>query len=240
VAEGREERARRAAADDGRDAPAERRIARAPGHAGPTGGEAAPDVRVPVPDRPMVRGRDVFLRPAERADLPDFVRWLNEADMTAGLTTRAPLSLPLEERWFEGMLEHHGRDTYHFVICLLADGRAIGVTSLFEIDTVNGQAGFGIFIGDESMRNRGYGTDALAAIVDFGFGELRLERIWLDVFTDNPRAKRSYEKAGFTLEGTFRRAWYRRGRYLDSQRMALLRSEWAALARPKSWEIEAP
>jgi RimJ/RimL family protein N-acetyltransferase len=186
--------------------------------------------------RPMVRGRDVYLRPAERADLAAFVAWLSDADTTANLTTRAPLSLPLEERWFDGMLERQGRDGYHFVICLIADGRAIGSTSLFELDLLNGQAGFGIFIGDEAMRGRGYGTDALDAIVDFGFGELRLERIWLDVFTDNTRGIRSYEKAGFVREGTLRRAFYRRGAYRDAYRMSLLRSEWEALSRPKSWD----
>jgi RimJ/RimL family protein N-acetyltransferase len=88
------------------------------------------------------------------------------------------------------------------------------------------------------MRGHGYGTDALDAIADFGFGELRLERIWLDVFTDNARARRSYEKAGFTLEGTQRRAFYRRGQYRDAHRMSLLHAEWEALPRPKSWERE--
>ena len=186
----------------------------------------------------MLRGRLVYLRPAERSDLPSFVEWLSDAGTTGNLTMRAPLSMPLEERWFEGMVERQGRDGYHFVICLLADGRAIGVASLFELDAVNGQAGFGIFIGDEAMRGRGYGTDALDAIVDFGFGELRLERIWLDVFTDNGRAMRSYEKAGFVLEGTQRRAFYRRGAYRDTHRMSLLRSEWEELSRPKSWDLE--
>jgi len=195
--------------------------------------------RLAASPRPMVRGRHVYLRPAERTDLPTFVAWLNDAETTAGLSTRAPMSLPLEERWFESVLERHGREGYHFVICLLADGRPIGSASLFELDTMNGQAGFGIFIGDEAMRGHGYGTDALDALVDFGFGELRLERIWLDVFTDNARAMRSYEKAGFVLEGTQRRAFYRRGAYRDAHRMSLLRAEWEALPRPKSWDLES-
>lgn len=190
-----------------------------------------------APHRPMVRGRHVYLRPAERTDLPAFVDWLNDAETAAHLTARSPLSMALEERWFEGILERHGRDEYHFVICLLADGEPIGVTSLFDLDRANGQAGFGIVIGDEAMRGRGYGTDALDAIVDFGFGELRLERIWLDVFTDNAPAIRSYEKAGFSLEGTLRRSYYRRGAYRDAHRMSLVRSEWEALDRPKTWDL---
>jgi len=190
--------------------------------------------------RPMVRGEDVFLRPTERSDIPLFVRWLNDFETSRNLTLRAPLSIPLEERWFDDMLARQGKDEYHFVICLLADERPIGTTSLFAIDQLNGNAGFGIVIGEAELRGRGYGTDALAAICDFGFGELRLERIWLDVFTDNEPARHSYEKAGFTVEGILRHDYYRGGRFRDAYRMSLLRGEWEALPRPKSWERDAP
>ncbi len=190
--------------------------------------------------RPIVRGEHVFLRPGERPDIPLFVRWLNDYETSQHLTARSPLSGPLEERWFDDMLARQGKDAYFFVICLLADERPIGTAALFALDLVNGNAGFGIFIGERALWGRGHGTDALDAICDFGFGELRLERIWLDVFTDNARARRSYEKAGFAVEGTLRHGYYRSGRYRDIHRMALLRAEWEALPRPKSWEREAP
>ena len=83
----------------------------------------------------------------------------------------------------------------------------------------------------------GYGTDALCAICDFGFGQLRLERIELDVYEPKRRAQRSYEKAGFTREGTLRHAHFADGRFHDVERMSLLRDEWLALERPKSWEM---
>jgi RimJ/RimL family protein N-acetyltransferase len=191
-------------------------------------------------DRPIIRGAQVFLRPAERTDIPLFVAWLNDYETSRHLTTRAPLSVALEERWFDDMLTREGKDAYHFVICLLADRRPIGTAGLFGLDLLNGQAGFGIFIGERALWNRGYGTDALEAISDFGFGELRLERIWLDVFTDNARAKRSYEKAGFSVEGILRHDMYRSGRFQDVYRMSLLRAEWEALPRPKSWDRDVP
>jgi RimJ/RimL family protein N-acetyltransferase len=87
---------------------------------------------------------------------------------------------------------------------------------------------FGIVIGEETDRGKGYGTDALNAICDFGFGELRLERIYLDVFADNARGQRSYAKAGFVLEGTQRRAHFTDGDFVDVHRMSLLRGEWLA------------
>ena len=192
-----------------------------------------------MPRLPRIRGRLVYLRAAERADLPLFLEWLNDDEVSRFLSQRAPLSLPAEERWFERMLEAQGKDGYHFVICRLDDSRPIGTAGLFDLDLVNGKAGFGIAIGEKDHWGKGYGTDALNAICDFGFGELRLERIWLDVYASNERARRSYEKAGFTVEARMRRAHFTHGAHVDVLGMALLRDEWEALPRPKAWELDA-
>ncbi len=177
---------------------------------------------------PLIHGRRVWLRPSERTDLPTFVRWFNDAGITRYLSAKDPMSLAGEERWFEGMLARQGKDAYHFVICLLEDDRPIGTTGFFAIDHVDGNAAVGIMIGEPDLLGHGLGTDALRALLDFGFGELRLERIWLEVYDFNARARRSYEKCGFVLEGTLRRAIYRRGEYHDVHLMAILREEWAA------------
>jgi RimJ/RimL family protein N-acetyltransferase len=189
------------------------------------------------PPIPTLRGERVFLRPAEREDLDDFVRWFSDAEVTQYLALRAPFSKAMEEQWFAGMVERQGKTDWHFVICLIADGRAIGTAGLHQVDAENGSAAFGISIGDKAEWNRGHGTDALRAICDFGFGQLRLERIWLEVYAPNLRAQRSYEKAGFVLEGTLRNAHFSDGRHWDVLLFSLLREEWAAQPRSKSWEL---
>jgi diamine N-acetyltransferase len=191
------------------------------------------------PDRPlpMIRGQHVYLRAAERSDIPAFVRWLNDRDTTSFLSLRAPLSVPLEEKWFERMVEEQGKSAYHFVICRLEDEEPIGTIGLFNLNLTDGSAGMGISIGDKSLWGKGLGSDALLALLDFGFGELRLERIWLDVFDFNSRARRSYEKCGFVLEGTQRHAVHLRGEFHDIHMMSILRREWLAQERPRSWEL---
>ena len=175
----------------------------------------------------VLRGRMTFLRPAERADIPMFVRWINDERTVVHLAARAPIGQALEERWFDRMVEAQGRDHWFFVSCLLEDERPVGNVGLFDLDLTNGSAGIGIAIGDPEDQGHGLGTDAMEALLDFGFGELRLERMWLDVYDGNARALRSYEKAGFVLEGRLRHAVYRRRRFQDVLRMAILRSEWA-------------
>src|SRR5687767_6325338 len=96
------------------------------------------------PEQPMLRGERVYLRAAERSDIATFVRWFNDSQTTSFVTMRAPMSMAMEEQWFEEMLKSHGKDRWHFTICLLDDGRPIGTLGLFDVDLVNGSAGIGI------------------------------------------------------------------------------------------------
>lgn len=188
------------------------------------------------PALPTIRGDQVYLRPAERSDIDLFVRWFGDAETTRYLANRAPFSHAMEERWFESMLEQQGKRGYHFVICLLGDGRPIGTAGLHNVNYEDGHAAFGISIGEKSEWSKGYGTDALRAICDFGFGQLRLERIELDVYEPNKRARRSYDKAGFVTEGVLRHALFAHGQHHDVVRMSLLRGEWDAQAHPHAWD----
>jgi len=201
--------------------------------------EANPGPIPEPPAAPVIRARRVFLRPAERRDLADFVRWFADGQTTRYLMIRAPFSHEMEEKWFEDLQGRQGKTDYHFVLCLLGDGRAIGTVGLHELNLENGHAEFGIVIGEKEEWNKGYGTEALEAITDFGFGALRLERIELEVYEPNLAARRSYEKAGFTLEGTLREAHFLEGRYVDVLLMSQLRDEWQALDRPRAWELNA-
>jgi RimJ/RimL family protein N-acetyltransferase len=175
---------------------------------------------------PLLRGRLVYLRPAERDDIPHFVRWLTDDRTTRFLALRSPIGHAMEERWFEELVEHQGDDRWFFVICRLEDDRAVGSLDVHAFDPTNGGAGIGIVIGDPADTGKGYGSDALAALLDFGFGELRLMRMWLDVYDFNDRARRVYERLGFVHEATLRHDLFRGGRYHDVLRYGILRDEW--------------
>jgi diamine N-acetyltransferase len=186
----------------------------------------------PDGSEPVIAHGSVYLRAAEREDIPHFVAWFNDDRTTRTLGVRAPMSIPMEEAWFERMVADQGKTAYMFTVCLIADDRPIGSVSLFDLDLVNGSAGLGIMIGQPADRGRGHGTDTLEAIVAFGFASLRLERIWLDVFDFNAGARRVYERVGFQHEGVLRHAIFRAGRFFDDHRMAILSDDWRARHRP--------
>jgi RimJ/RimL family protein N-acetyltransferase len=178
----------------------------------------------------MIYGERIRFRHAERADLPQFVDWLNDPDVRQGISMYLPMSLAEEEQWFEGMLQRPPNERIFVIEIRDGDGwRMIGSTGFHEIDWRNQKAEFGILIGEKSEWNKGYGTEAACLMLRHGFETLNLHRIQLKVFSDNPRAIRAYEKAGYVLEGRQREAAYRGGRYLDDLLMSVLRHEWELL-----------
>ncbi len=77
----------------------------------------------------------------------------------------------------------------------------------------------------DAVRGRGYGTEAMQAVVDHAFDEVRLHRLELGVFDFNPRAQRVYEKVGFIAEGLQRDALLWDGQRHGSIMMSILATD---------------
>jgi RimJ/RimL family protein N-acetyltransferase len=176
----------------------------------------------------MIYGKRIRLRHAERDDLPRFVAWLNDPQVTQGLGMFQPLSQVEEEQWFENLLQRPVEERPLTIDARLEDGwLTIGNSGYHNLDWRNRSTEVGIVIGDKSYWDQDYGTEAMQLLLEYAFNTLNLHRVYLRVFEDNPRAIRAYEKAGFIHEGRMRQAEYRRGGYRDVLLMSVLRSEWA-------------
>jgi RimJ/RimL family protein N-acetyltransferase len=175
----------------------------------------------------MIYGERIRLRAIERGDLAQFTEWLNDPEVRRGLMVNLPFSLAEEEAWFENMLKSPQAEHPLGIEIITDDGwELIGNCGLFGIDWRVRQAEFGIFIGAKQYWNQGYGTEAFKLMIEHGFNNLNLNRISLCAYENNPRAIRSYEKAGLTIEGRKRQAHYDEGQFFDMILMSILRSEW--------------
>jgi len=175
----------------------------------------------------VINGERIRFRAAEREDLPTFVAWINDPEVRAGISLYLPMSMASEEKWFENMLERHPDEQPLVIEARHGKGwKTIGNCGFFDINSHYRSAEFGIMIGEKSMWNQGYGTEAVKLLLRHGFETLNLNRIMLRVFENNPHAIRTYEKAGFTHEGRLRQAHYTKGQYVDVLLMSVLRSEW--------------
>ena len=170
----------------------------------------------------MIPGKKSRLRAIEREDIPTFVQWLNDPEVRHYLKIYLPMSKAEEEEWFERQMED---DSGRVFGVETEEGVLIDNVGLSDLDWKNRSAFLGIVIAEKEYWGRGYGSDAIVALLRFAFGEMNLHRIYLSVFDFNQRAIRCYEKCGFRHEGRAREALFRDGRYHDAFQMAILRQE---------------
>ena len=181
----------------------------------------------------MIHGERIRLRRNERSDVPKFVEWLNDPEVRRYLSMTLPISQANEEQWFEDMLKRPGSEQ-PFCIEVRDDGQngdnhpwqLIGNCSFMGIDQTVRSAEVGLFIGDKSCWNKGYGTEVMRLLLRVGFETLNLNRIFLRVDEANKGGIRAYEKAGFIHEGRFRQGAFQNGEYRDVLLMSVLRTEW--------------
>ncbi|MXO81399.1 GNAT family N-acetyltransferase, partial [Paenibacillus sp. OT2-17] len=108
----------------------------------------------------------------------------------------------------------------------LADDVLIGFVAIHGIEWNNRSGQLAIGIGNTDYRGKGFGAEAVGLILRYAFYELNLNRVGLDVIEYNTQAIRTYEKAGFQLEGRVRSAVLRDGNSYDRIMMGILYSEW--------------
>ena len=175
----------------------------------------------------MIYGERLRLRATEREDLPLFVDWLNDPELVKYLMMHLPLSMAGEERWYDEMTKAPASEQALVIDVKTETGwKPIGNTSFHKINWHNRSAEIGIFIGEKSYWNRGYGRETMRLMLRHGFQTLNLNRIFLHVYDYNPRGIKAYEHAGFQTEGRLRQAQYYDGVYHDVLIMSVLRCEW--------------
>lgn len=180
-------------------------------------------------DNDLFRGRLVRLTMEDAKAVVDArLRWSRDTEYwhLQSSDIAMPYSHKQMKEWLEKEKAEISATDFFFMIQTLEDDRIIGDIELDGIDWSNGEGWVGIGIGERDYWGRGYGSDAMRILLRFAFQELNLHRITLDVFADNPRAMRSYEKVGFSYEGCMREFMQRGSKIVDLVHMGILREEW--------------
>ncbi|MFE0650064.1 GNAT family N-acetyltransferase [Streptomyces sp. NPDC059534] len=177
--------------------------------------------------KPTLTGGLVVLRPVTEADVPALLPLFEDAEVMRLTGCHTVFDEPALRKWYgsRGVRD----DRLDLAVVERATGRVVGEAVLNDWDPDNESCSFRIaFVPDGT--GRGLGTESTRLIVGYGFESLGLHRISLEVYAFNPRARRAYEKVGFTPEGVLRGALLWEGERVDATVMSLLAPEWKRLS----------
>ena len=176
----------------------------------------------------MIEGKLVNLRAREMSDVERMTRWINDREVTRFMGGGYPWSSEAEEAFVRNQTSvPMAFGDLRFAIDT-NDDEHIGNISFHEMSPEHRKARLGMVIGEKAYWSKGYGTDAVATLVRFGFEEMNLNRVELHVYDFNERGQAAYRKCGFVEEGRMREAHYSEGKYDDVVVMALLHDEWVS------------
>jgi RimJ/RimL family protein N-acetyltransferase len=174
---------------------------------------------------PFMIGSKVYLRALEPEDAEKCFQWLSDPEIRIYIASGVYPNTKQNSIQFIENVESSENDVA-FAIITRENNEYIGNTGLHKIDFVNSHAEFGILIGNKNYWDKGIGTEVTKLLVDYGFGILNLNKIFLRVYNNNSRGIKCYQKAGFSQEGILRQDRYYEGKYYDTIIMSILREEW--------------
>ena len=169
----------------------------------------------------MNEGERIRLRSVREEDMKILFEWINDPEIIKYTHTYLPISEPEQKKWYQSLSEQS--NNFLLNIELKTEKRIIGTCSLHDINWQSRRAELTIKICEKSERGKGYAKEALSCLIDFGFNDLNLKRIWLGVFPDNARAVKLYKNLGFKEEGLMRKHYFIQGEYKDVLIMGLLK-----------------
>lgn len=163
----------------------------------------------------MNSNEPIYLRALEPSDLDRCHKWHNDRSLYE--TLWGPfrfVSIKSAETWIERKISY-SFDEVNLAMCVQGADTHIGNIYLRQINWVCRHAELQIFIGERQQRSKGYGQSAVRQLLSYAFNDLGLNRVYLDVLSDNHAAIHIYEKCGFKIEGTLRNHAFKQGEWKD-------------------------
>lgn len=169
---------------------------------------------------------NVILRRLIEADTENVVKWRNSDFVRRNLFTQTELTPQQHLKYFENVVKAGKCAQYIIEVSENGVHYDIGTVFIKNIDKQNQKGEFGIFIGEENFRGKGYSLPATKNILKIAFSELELNRVYLTVMADNNTAISTYEKSGFIKEGIMKEDFLRYDGFVDIVIMGITKKMW--------------
>ncbi len=175
---------------------------------------------------PFIEGETIDLVAGNSKWANLICKWMNDPKVRHYSRNMWPLTLEEVKKFFEPLPDRQMRDFIVFTIYHKQSKRPIGSVGFNHINWVSRNANIFATIGEPEYWGRGIVIEASKLIINYGFTELNLHKIFAGVFTPNKRSLRAAEKLGFEEEGVLKEEMYVDGQYHDIHKFALFKRDW--------------
>jgi len=170
----------------------------------------------------MINEKSISLRSLEFEDLSKLRDWRNMEHVKKSTREYRLLNMINQKKWFESI---HNTSSNTIMFGIINNKKLIGVTGLTYIDWKNRHAEISIYINKKNWQKTLDAKDTLFAIMKYGFGELNLHRLWVEIFETTTENIILFKKMKFVYEGTSRQKLWRNNKWWNSQFYSILSKE---------------
>lgn len=136
------------------------------------------------------------IRPYQNKDFDIISQWITD-ECSHALWCANLMPYPLEKNSFDALLqeaeERFGDSPF---VATTNDGQVVGFFC-FSVNLHTNEGMLKFVVIDNTMRNKGYGCEMLKLVIKYAFEIAKADAVHLNVFLENPGAKKCYEKVGF-------------------------------------------
>jgi len=149
----------------------------------------------------LLRSTNIYLRKTLIKDAKKSTKWLNDESVNMYLSTKRKITIKERGKFLREHLNAPSERTFSIIV--IDSNKYIGNIYLYNINKTNHVAEIGVFIGEKSYLRKGFSTEAINLVTDFGFQELGLIRIYAKIIKENIPSILCFNKCGFQLEKNY-------------------------------------
>lgn len=163
----------------------------------------------------LFEGKYVNLRALEESDLVTLKKWRNDKRTRIHTREFRLLNMINQKEWFESIYKDNPPKMLMFGV-LNKKNKLIGVCGLTYIDWKNRHAELSIILSQNNWQKSKEASDTIKLLTNYGFGEINLHRIWVEIFDTAPQNIKLFETMKFTKEGMLREKLWRNSQWHNS------------------------
>jgi|LSQX01.2.fsa_nt_gb diamine N-acetyltransferase len=167
----------------------------------------------------MLQEKEIKLFPISEKDTEFVIMLRNKINISDNFFTNPPLYDFEHVAWLKNI------DKNDIYLIIEYNNKKIGLINISKVDYLNEKAEFGIVI-DENYQGKGIAYKSSKLLINYVFDNLKINKIYLNVFSDNENAIKLYKKLGFEQEAFLREEIFKNGKFKNVIRMALFKSKW--------------